>query len=299
MFLILAHSTDETAYRVQEALRKRHGVAAARLLTIEELTCATVWTHSHAKRQIHTNLCLSDGTQLSSKNIAAVFNRLRYVTMPQFTTAKIVDREYAVMEMHALLLSWLESLSCTVVNAPDTRGLSGAERSLAGWLQLAGEAGLPTRGLHFTTNARRFPNSEYEPHLPSSVNHNDATTHALRAVSRLTLGGSPAIFLEPIEAAQQQQRALVIGEKVCGNISPRLKDGCLRLARLGNYNLLECFFARSIVTEHMLDKETCGQVLCGATHFPNISVVAEIEMIADLLQQPRLTPRTNEESSAL
>src|SRR5215204_2183638 len=104
MFLILAHYGDQLAQRVYELLCSKHGASSTRLLTSDDLAITTRWALHQEGSQVRTEMSWSDG-RLSSDAISAVFNRLRFVTLPQFVEADTVDREYAVMEMHAFVLS--------------------------------------------------------------------------------------------------------------------------------------------------------------------------------------------------
>ena len=280
MFLILAHAEDLTALQVRNALTERHGHTQVRMLTAEDLALSTQWFHQQEERQVKTLLRLADGLLLSSDSIKVVFNRLRYVTMPHFDTAKPVDRDYAVGEMFALLLSWLASLSCPVVNRVSVRGLGGAELGLAEWLLLAGKAGLPTRRLRFTTNSRLFFRKSFVPYVPSegaSLSKAESFQPALVPV----LGQSPALFLEPV--AEEVLRVLVVGNKTFPDVISELTGNCLRLARMSGCDLIECFFARPQPSRAIVDR---GEewTFCNANHFPHALDGREVAAIVEMLE---------------
>lgn len=280
MFLILAHAEDPTALQVGNALIERHGHERVRMLTAEDLVLSTQWSHRQEGQQVKTLLRLADGLLLSSDSIKVVFNRLRYITMPHFDTAKAVDRDYAVGEMFALLLSWLASFSCPVVNRASVRGLGGAEISLAEWLLLAGKAGLPTRQLRFTTNSRLFFRKSFVPYVPSEGAHL-SKAESFQPASVPVLGKSPALFLEPV--AEEVSRILVVGNKTCPDVKSELTENCLRLARMSGCDLIECFFARPQPLRSIVDKGEEWS-FCNANHFRHALDGQEVAAIVEMLE---------------
>jgi hypothetical protein len=285
MYVILAHPGDEVASAVCHELILRYGAPHVALLSDEELTQQTVWAHWQEGNNVRTTLCLADGRRLESADLTAVFNRLRYLTMPHFNVASVADHDYAISEMFALLLSCLASLACPVINPVSRRSLGGADRSLFEWLRLAGRVGLPTRGAQFTTNARIFSSRGYWPHQPpAEVSLSLAA--AFPPVARAIIGQSPTLFLEPLGLAVE--RMLVIGDTVCGRL-PELNAPCLRLARLSQTSLLECFFARSEGDARSNDAKTWR--FCWANSFPSALSSAEVSALADLLAANTLCHR--------
>lgn len=109
----------------------------ARVVTTDEIVLAPSWRHQIEDGHARTELLLHYGSEICSDRIGVVFNRLRDVGMPNFTASKREDRDYATMEMFALLLSWLSALPCPVVNSPSPQGLAGATRHPALWLAMA------------------------------------------------------------------------------------------------------------------------------------------------------------------
>ena len=121
---------------------RRHKRQDVKLVSAEEIVYAPRWVHRLADSPVESEITLHDGTLIRGPETGVVFNRLQRVDMPQFAPA---DREYALMEMHALILSWLLSLPCPVINAPAPQGLAGADRSPLAWQYLAAKAGLPCK----------------------------------------------------------------------------------------------------------------------------------------------------------
>ena len=273
MFLILAHHGDQLAQRVYELLCNRHGAQSTRLLTSDDLAITTRWALHQEESQVRTEMRWLDG-RLNSDSIRAVFNRLRFVTMPQFIEADVIDREYAVMEMHAFLLSWLSSLECVVVNRPNPRNLSGALRGPAEWLLLAGRAGLTSRGLRFTSSARRFPRHEYEALVPIDGAGLIGET-GLTPTPKSILGNAPVHFLEPVSS--ERSRILVVSDKTYGADVPEpLRRGCVDLAREAGASLVEFTFAKKTVQDEW--------VFCSADLFPPDLERNEVEALVRLLE---------------
>lgn len=264
MFIVLAHHGDTLAARVHERLRAGRGESRVRLLTDEDLALRTRWALRQDGARVETTMRLADDTSLSSNDIEAVFNRLRYVAAPQFGASPEADRDYAHMEMHAFLLSWLEGLRCVVVNRASPRGLGGVVRGAAEWLLLAGRAGLPARGMRFSTSARLFPKHGFEPHVPLEGAGLSAAAPALRPTPRATLGNSPAHFLEPV--GEERRRVVVVGGRAYGDELPdALVDGCVGLARSNGCALAEFSFALSADDAAAAED---GWRFCGASPSP-------------------------------
>ena len=273
MFLILANYNDQLAHRVYELLCNKHGAQSIRFLTSDDLAITTRWVLHHEGSKVRTELRWSDGG-ISSDSISAVFNRLRFVSVPHFLEAETADREYAVMEMHALLLSWLASLECVVINRPNPRSLGGALRGPAEWLLLAGRTGLPSRGMRFTSSARRFPLQQYEPLVPADGAGLLGET-ALTPTIRSILGNAPVHFMEPISA--ERRRVLVIGDETYGaDVPASLRQGCVELARLADTTLVEFTFAKKNTEDDW--------AFCSAELYPTELDGSEVEQLVRLLE---------------
>lgn len=276
MFLILAHYGDQLAQRVYELLCNKHGTLSTRLVTSDELAITTCWALHQEGSEVRTEMRWSDG-RLSSDSISAVFNRLRFVTVPQFVEADTVDREYAVMEMHAFLLSWLSSLKCVVINRPNPRSLGGALRGPAEWLLLAGRAGLTSRGMRFTSSARRFPLHQYEPLVPVDGSGLVGET-ALTTTAKSVLGNAPVHFMEPISS--ERRRILVLGDETYGDDIPApLRHGCVELARKAGATLVEFTFAKKPTQDDW--------VFDSADLFPSDLNGNEVDQLVRLLESQR------------
>lgn len=224
-FLILAHPGDATATLVAARLRQRHPPEETRLVFLDEIIFAPHWAHRLNGGSPRTVLTLRDGAAIQHDQIGVVFNRLRYVDMPRFHASEKIDREYAVMEMFALLLSWLKSLACPIINPISPQSLAGPNHSTLAWQHLAGKAGLPTARMRLTSSLRRYA-------VPELV---------ACPAGAPTLGNVPAWLIEPW--GDQIAQALVVGDQVLGNTPDRLIPGCLKLASLSGVELLLIHFA--------------------------------------------------------
>ena len=241
-FIILAHPGDHTAVCVASALRRHHGPHAVRLVSVDEILLAPRWVHCVGAKGVDTTVELHDGTALHSASIGVVFNRLNYVDAAHFAHAPAADKDYAAMELFALLLSWLAGLPCPVINRPSPAGLGGAVQTLQDWLLLAVRAGLAVPNMRFTSNARRFARAGWQPvEGPWDVSIDEREpwpTGLVRA--------QPA-WLAPDACAPTGARHsvfLVEGEPV-GEVPSTLVGACRKLAALCDAELLRLDFTDS------------------------------------------------------
>ena len=226
-FLILAHEGDETAALVAARLHARYP-QETRLLTLGEITGSVAWRHSLNGGSPDTRLVLPDQTVISSDRIGVVFNRLRYVDNASFAAARVADHEYAVLETFAMLLSWLTSLKCPVINPVSPQGLGGPIFSALEWNRMAHRAGLPTSQLHITSSLRRYP-------APKLVQ---------RSAEAMSFGDVPGWMTEPTNG--QMATALVVGDEVFTE-TPAIDSGaCRQLTSLSGFPILLIHFAGSL-----------------------------------------------------
>lgn len=272
MILVLAHLDDTGAVRVFKALRERLGPHGVKLVSSEEIVMAPGWSHAVDPETTESSLRLADGGEVHDSALTLVFQRLRYLPMPHFALAAAADRDYATMEMHALVLSWLTGLSCPVINPPATQGLAGREPGFLEWMKSAGDAGLPTLAFRLGTNARRLAADSFEPHPPSTLmrtsqsvsSHGDRLQHP---------GRSPIAYLEPLHP--QRRTAVVVGDQVLGDPPPQTKAACRRLARARDLSMLELEFGQG----------AGGWKFCGATSIPSIGPEAIPLVTSFLIEQ--------------
>lgn len=149
MYLLLAGADDVVATDVGAVLRGRDPGTDVVRVSPRELFARATWTHRLGAGRPSTTIELHDGRQIVSSRISGVLNRIRYIEGPPFTSRR--DADYAQLEVFALTLSWLRSLTCPLVNPPGPRGLSGPELTDVMWLAHASACGLPTTRRRLTT----------------------------------------------------------------------------------------------------------------------------------------------------
>ena len=151
-----------------------------------------------------TRITLANGVVLDNALVRGAVNRLTGVAAELGAASD--DRDYAVQELYALLLSWLHSLPAPVVNRPAPQGLGGAWRHSSRWVQLAARAGLPVKDYRRTSAD------------PRAVLYSDPP---------LVPPGTPV------------QTVLVLAGHAAGPPVPRsIAEGCRRLAELASTTLL-------------------------------------------------------------
>jgi hypothetical protein len=169
-------------------------------LTIGDLLGSTTWVHTVGNDGAGFTARLADGTELESRNVAGVVNRLGFIP-PTYTAPMVeADREYVLHELNAFFLSWLHSVDCPILNPPSSRGLAGAWRPASEWASLAAKAGLGHMPL---TSTGPEPNP---PWSDGSLPHRTAIT--------------------------------VDGEIVDDGLDEETRQACLRLADLASTPLL-------------------------------------------------------------
>jgi hypothetical protein len=140
MWLMLADTGDDAAVWAAEGLPQR-GMHPLRLVSGYELAMGTIWDHRMDKSGARTRLRFSDGLAVDDTQLRGVVNRLSGFSVPP-AGVSAGDSEYAACERNALLLSWLVSLRCPVLNRPSPASGPGGYRSVGAWYQLAHRAGL-------------------------------------------------------------------------------------------------------------------------------------------------------------
>jgi hypothetical protein len=189
--------------------------------------------------------------------------------MPHFASAPAAEREYALMEMYALVLSWLAAFPCPVVNPPSPQGLGGQARGAVTWQCLAGAAGLPALPLRLTSSSRRYaaPDLLFYPV--------DSLGASLSAGYRLPSANVPAQFAAATGSGLLT--VLIAGGSIAGGCPADLADPCLALARRANTPLLLLYFAPS-------PESPPGWFFTSADPMPVVTGDAEIGSIVALLE---------------
>jgi hypothetical protein len=232
--LILGSADDATVRGIIQRMLARHGAGAICFRSFNDLAHA-VWEHRVGGLGVHSGLRFRDGSTLADFVPNLVLNRLIFDAQALFAYWPEVDRNYARVELYALLLSFLHGFTCPVVNQPDPTGLAGAVLRPLVWCARAAASGLPTHDTGATTSTRRFPPSpsaQSRPELMPAVDE--------EACGRIGLDRP----LGYAEAAEAMQDLVVIGDRVVGRVAPELHAACLRLAGSVGAELLGIRLAR-------------------------------------------------------
>lgn len=204
MWLVLCEDHDAAAHWAHRGLVARG--LPTELVTSTGLGTATRWVHRlgpHGANGGELEVSLADGREIRSGEVNGVLNRLLSAWNPQIGHARAGDREYAIQEIHAFHVSWLQSLPGPMLNRPHMGGLSGRWRYIPEWLGLGARAGLPTR--------------------PSPLDP-DQTPPWLAS------------------REENVRTVITVGGQVLGAPSAGLVDGCRKLARLSATPLLGTSF---------------------------------------------------------
>jgi hypothetical protein len=204
-YAVLAHRGDIDAELLARELSLRDPDSF--LAWEDELFFGSRFTHWLDERGVGTEILCAGGRRLDSSTLRGLACRLTQTMPPQFASAPQADRDYAAMESQALLLSWLASLSCPVVNPVSPRSLTGPALGLLEWLPLAAASGLRSRRVCLVPPGARPPHDGWE--LPAGE-----------------FGGQ--LWAEPVGEVAQ---LLVVGERVLGEADAEERRGCVRLAR--------------------------------------------------------------------
>lgn len=267
--LVLAHGNDETALAVAALLRQRHGDHAVAFRTVEEVLAAPCWDHRISASGVTSEIVMHDGARLGGRASSVIFNRVGFVDPPHFHNAAPADRDYARMELLALLLSWLADPGCPVVNRPAPGGLSGAMHRPLTWSRLAQIAGLTPLAMMATSSTRRFPSAR------------DAVRRPDLSYTSGMFDGGPARpndfswFTAPGNAGQLS--LLAIGGRIPQDAPPDLVEPCRRLAQLADTDILRIDLVASSASP-------TGWAFARADSCPHISDPDSLVRVARLLE---------------
>ncbi|MEO5794433.1 MAG: hypothetical protein ABIQ42_05045 [Rhodoferax sp.] len=153
--LVLAHASDAGAASVTASVRTLLSGSAIEVWAVrpESLSLAT-WSHTVDEHGCaHTRLVLPGRPALHSAQIRAVFNRIQHLPVPQFSQAHAKDRDYAAMELQALVLSWLAACGDCVVQPLRSQPWLVPQLPLLHWASAAARCGLPVAPRHADTVA--------------------------------------------------------------------------------------------------------------------------------------------------
>lgn len=203
MFLILCSSSDVPALWASHGLQAM-GLHPVSLVTPEVLSSATTLEHRVGSEGTSISFKFMNGYGISDHNIRGVLNRLPGPPWEIINRFAPADRDYALQEMTAFYLSWLNSLSCPMLNRPTPQGLSGRWFHASELVLLAHQAGLATPT--YRQSGGDGADAGYKPLAPPQA---------------------------------RIERVIVLGDEVFGAQPPAdVREGCCKLAKLCRTPLL-------------------------------------------------------------
>lgn len=143
--LVLAHASNAGAASVAASVCNLLLGAGIEVWTVRpESLGLAAWSHTVDPHGCaHTRLVLPGRPALHSTQIRAVLNRIQYLPVPQFSQAHPKDRDYAAMELQALVLSWLAACGDCVVQPLRGQPWLVPQLPLLHWASAAARCGLP------------------------------------------------------------------------------------------------------------------------------------------------------------
>jgi hypothetical protein len=244
--LVVADASDRGAHAVARLVATRHGAHAVRTVAPAILTTAAVWQHRIVGGRPETSLGLPDGTWLADPPAAVVLNRTRWVIAPPMHSD--ADRQYAVMELHAVLLSWLAGLDALVVNPPAPSNLAGVGTTDLDLLAQLARHGLPVRTIELTTQRRA-------------------------AAPPLPVQADPPYRWCPEPCGRA--RVLVAGSAAIGG-PPEVERLCREVAEVLGCPVLEVSLVREAAR---------GWVVSAVDPLPALDAPAEVQAVADMIER--------------
>jgi hypothetical protein len=214
--LIVADAGDANVAAVAAVLRTRN--VAALLASPVHLALAG-WRHSMSAEG-HVQTCLALGERIvDADSLGAVWFRAASLPAPRFRDSAAADRDYAQAELHALVVSWLQSLGGRIVNAVDGNGLCGPSWAPTRWLTEARRAGLPIAPQVMATSARFVRGWR----------------------------GSPFAARQPLATAMPpaEHRVLVVDDRTVGGPDASIAAACMRLAAAARCRILRVGFVET------------------------------------------------------
>jgi hypothetical protein len=209
MWLVLCPFQDISALWAYQGLQNY--LDNVQLVSAELLSYSLYWKHCLGQQGSYTEIHLGDGRTLHSDRINGVLNRISCISTEHLQHAQAGDRDYAIQELTAFFISWLNALPCKVFNRSTAQGLAGAWRHQSEWVWLAMQAGLSTPVYRQSSQANQ-------------ANQTNQTTGVY---------GQAGFSLVPASTV------IVVGNQFCGALAPEpVLEGCWRLAQMAETPLL-------------------------------------------------------------
>jgi hypothetical protein len=152
MFIVVAYDSDYGARRLVD--RWRAAGQAAAILSAVDLT-RRGWRFTPGDNS--EGCAIVDGQRIATRDVQAVITRMPSVAHAELAHIHDEDRAYAAAETNALLLAWLSSLRCLVLNAPTPMNLAGPPFTAAQWVRRAIALDIPARPLVWSVDLAAPP----------------------------------------------------------------------------------------------------------------------------------------------
>ena len=260
--VVLAHSGDTAAAAIAARVSAAMGPEAVVLLRPEQLGLAR-WSHRvNSSGAAATELRWKSGLELRSSQVACLLNRITYLPAPHFSRASKKERNYADIELQALVTSWLAELGTAAINAVNSIGKARGPISIRGWFVLAAAHGLPVRSFCLATAGRMIGKQPVGSIMQLKQPWPDGFNGPMPVETGLDLA--------MMESAGV---VLIAGHHAYGSLACEFGERCLAVARCAGYSLLEFRFSR-------LGRQT---VLCAIDPLPSLLEPWSLNVIANLL----------------
>jgi hypothetical protein len=138
LIVVIASEQDQTVNTLVSLYWKAHDV---RLLRPKDLSLIG-WRHYYNNKDNNFSTAVIDGEVIKVKEIDAVLTRIPCVFENDLIKISLVERPYVAAEMTAFLFSWLDDLTCPLLNAPTPNCLSGPYWRLEQWIYEAAKCGM-------------------------------------------------------------------------------------------------------------------------------------------------------------
>jgi hypothetical protein len=136
VIVILARQADESA----RSLAQRWNPYGASILSPEDLSLSG-WQYDPIALEAKT--AVIEGRSVRVREITGVLTRLPWVFQDDLMYVTPRDRAYIASEMNAFLFSFLDGLTCPLLNRPTATCLSGPAWRKERWVHFAAGLGIP------------------------------------------------------------------------------------------------------------------------------------------------------------
>lgn len=147
MNLILCHADDRAALWLHRALAAA-GVADLQLVAVEQLAFSRRIVHRMDSASDTGEIRLADGRTIRPEAVAGLVNRVRFIPGDHLARAVERDRIYALDELHAFFLAWLDSIPGLVLNRARPEAIGGDHVPALLAAREAAAVGLPVAAHH-------------------------------------------------------------------------------------------------------------------------------------------------------